>query len=123
MILVRLAALAALPLALSACGSTATSAAPPIPSANYTIASVTPANAGALLGMQASSLFFQFGRPDLQVPEGDSLMMQWRGPACILEAYLYPARGGEKATTHIEAADVRGNAVDRDACIRSLERR
>ncbi|WP_265587697.1 hypothetical protein [Sphingomicrobium arenosum] len=108
--------------ALSACGSRATSAAPPTPSANYSLVAATaPASAGSLLGMGAASLLSRFGAPSLQVPEGDSLMLQWKTAGCTLDAYLYPNGRGGTETAHVEARGPGGDEVDRTACIRALE--
>ncbi|MCJ7420971.1 hypothetical protein [Sphingomicrobium astaxanthinifaciens] len=118
-----LLALALAALALAGCGSRATSAAPPTPSANYSlVAATTPASAGLLLGAGAAVLLGRFGAPALQVAEGDSLMLQWRTPGCTLDAYLYPDRRGGAETAHVEARGPDGKAVDREACIRAIER-
>ncbi|MCJ8191397.1 hypothetical protein [Sphingomicrobium aestuariivivum] len=115
-------ALGAAAMSLGACGSRATSARPPIPSANYSLVAATaPASAGALIGMGAATLLGRFGSPALQVPEGESLMLQWKAPGCTLDAYLYPNRRGGTETTHVEARGPDGSSVDRDACIRALE--
>jgi hypothetical protein len=58
-----------------------------------------------LLGMTASDLVQRFGTPALQIREGTSLKLQFRGAGCVLDAYLYPPVGGRGAerVTHVDA--------------------
>src|SRR5688500_2310552 len=58
-----------------------------------------------LNGMTAGELIEHFGRPRLQIIEGIGTKLQFAGPACILDAYLYPPGngGGTQRVTHIEA--------------------
>ena len=44
-----------------------------------------------LLGLTRGELVGEFGTPALQVREGTSLKLQFRRPACVLDAYLYPS--------------------------------
>ena len=47
-----------------------------------------------LTGMTTRDLTGHFGRPALQVQEGTSLKLQFRGRYCVLDAYLYPGQNG-----------------------------
>lgn len=75
-----------------------------------------------LIGANAAQLIRQFGRPRLDVTEGDARKLQFTGPACVLDVYLYPfAQGGEPKAAYIDtrrASD--GYDVDRIACVKAL---
>ena len=76
---------------------------------------------GSLLGLSSAAVLTRLGTPALQVSEGDGLMLQYRAPACVLDAYVYPTDGGP-AVTHVDARDSYGRDVDREACIAAVER-
>ena len=42
----------------------------------------------------------QFGTPDLDVREGTARKLQFLGPACVLDAYLYPPRARRRSGRH-----------------------
>src|SRR5687768_10706942 len=42
-----------------------------------------------VLGQTATGLVSLFGKPRLDVHEGDARKLQWRGEACALDVYLY----------------------------------
>ncbi|MGQ0661973.1 hypothetical protein [Sphingosinicella sp.] len=112
-----LGALAALPLA--AC--VAPQAAPPPPS----IAAPPPISPGgleAVMGATAQRLIAQFGNPDLDLREGPARKLQFLAPACVLDAYLYPPRGGrgEPVVTHVDARQPDGRDMDRASCVAAL---
>ncbi|HWT12683.1 MAG TPA: hypothetical protein VN231_08030, partial [Allosphingosinicella sp.] len=46
-----------------------------------------------VIGSTARALIAQFGRPDLELREGNARKLQFLAPACVLDAYLYPPRG------------------------------
>ena len=74
---------------------------------------------GRLIGLTASELVSRLGSPALQIREGQSLKLQFRAPACVLDAYLYrPASGqGIERVTHVDARLRSGANVDQRACI------
>jgi hypothetical protein len=74
-----------------------------------------------LLGLSASELVGRFGRPALQVREGNSLKLQFRGRACVLDAYLYPGQNGTLHVTHVDTRTVSGADTDQATCISALE--
>jgi hypothetical protein len=77
-----------------------------------------------VLGRDARTLVGQFGEPDLDVREGTARKLQFAGPACVLDAYLYPrAGGGEPVVTHIDARLPDGRDMDRASCIAALSQR
>jgi hypothetical protein len=78
----------------------------------------------SVIGSTASGLGAQFGRPDLDLREGSARKLQFLGPACVLDAYLYPPRGGgEPIVTHVDARLPDGREMDRSSCVAALGRR
>ena len=90
----------------------------PPPSA---IAQVVPGVEG-VIGNDAAGLIRQFGKPRLDIIEGDARKLQFSGTACVLDAYLYPpVAGKEPLATYIDARRPSdGQDVDRAACIAAL---
>jgi hypothetical protein len=82
-----------------------------------------PGEPRRLLGLTASELVGHFGNPALQVREGTSLKLQFRGRRCVLDAYLYPtdAAGGPLRVTHVDTRLPSGVDTDQAACISALE--
>ena len=76
-----------------------------------------------LYGMTAGELVQRFGPPTLQVREGAGLKLQFRGNACVLDAYLYPPAqgGGAERVTHVDARLRSGNDTDQSSCIAALQ--
>ena len=65
-----------------------------------------------------------FGKADLDVREGNARKLQFAGPACVLDTYLYPPEGGgEPIVTHIDARLPDGRDMDRASCVAALTRR
>ena len=84
-----------------------------------------PTNAVAglagVIGRTAAALTTQFGRPDLDIREGIGRKLQFVGPVCILDAYLYPpASRGEPIVTHVDARLPDGRDMDRASCVAAL---
>ena len=76
------------------------------------------------MGQPAGALVALFGAPALDLREGPARKLQFRGAACILDAYLYPAPGGGAArVTWIDTRTPRGEAIDRASCVAALSRR
>ncbi|MEN3972798.1 hypothetical protein WJS89_08975 [Sphingomicrobium sp. XHP0235] len=109
--------LALLALAIAACSSTEAQR----PSTMAPPAAAAVQTTGSLLGLSSAAVLTRFGTPVLQVREGDGLMLQYRAPSCILDAYVYPTEGGA-SVTHVDARDSYGRDVDREACIAAVER-
>src|SRR5919206_443765 len=73
----------------------------------------TPSTARTgLLGLTASELVGHFGNPALQIREGTSLKLQFRGRGCVLDAYLYPSTGGALRVTHVDTRTQSGSDTD-----------
>ena len=88
---------------------------------------VVPYNSTGLetvLGRTARMLEAQFGKSVLDVREGPARKLQFGGAACVLDAYLYPPKGGgEPIVTHIDARLRDGRDLDRASCVAALTRR
>jgi hypothetical protein len=86
--------------------------------------SYTSTGLEAVLGRTARALEAQFGKPGLDVREGNARKLQFGGPACVLDAYLYPPKaGGEPIVTHLDARLRDGRDFDRASCVAALMRR
>ena len=74
-----------------------------------------------VIGSNARALIAQLGRPALDLREGPARKLQFSGPACVLDAYLYPARAGaEPVVTHVDARLPDGREMDRSSCVAAL---
>jgi hypothetical protein len=79
------------------------------------------AETSSVLGLTPQELVGRFGRPALQIREGSSLKLQFRGTRCVMDAYLYPS--GDSATlkvTHVDTRLPSGGDIDQAACVFSL---
>ena len=86
--------------------------------------SYTTTGLEAVLGRTARMLETQLGKPRLDVREGPARKLQFAGPACVLDAYLYPPKGsGEPIVTHLDARRPDGTDFDRASCVAALTRR
>lgn len=110
-------------LALSACST------PSGPSSTPAVPSEKPANmreAGLerVIGKTAAQLTALFGPADLDGHEGQARKLQFVGPVCVLDTYLYPSKAGaEPVVTYIDARLPSGDDIDRASCIAALSRR
>jgi hypothetical protein len=113
----------ALALLLAACASTPTPQ-PEAPAAPVA-AAADDHDHRTLNGMTAGELIEHFGRPRLQVTEGVGTKLQFAGPACVLDAYLYPPGngGGTPRVTDIEARNFQGGDVSAQTCVYAIEQR
>lgn len=77
-----------------------------------------------MLGQDARALQLLFGVPDLDVREAQARKLQYAGPICVLDAYLYPpAQGREPIVRYLDARTPAGEDFDRASCIAALSRR
>ena len=80
-----------------------------------------PQEQNSLSGLTAQELVGRFGAPALQIREGSSLKLQFRGPRCVMDAYLYPSGGsGTLKVTHVDTRLPSGGDIDQAACVFSL---
>ena len=75
--------------------------------------------------MTAGELIQYFGKPRLQIVEGESTRLQFAGPNCFLDIYLYPPeRGsGPAKATYIAAHNAQGASVDAQTCSTAIANR
>ena len=107
---------------LAAGCATRPQAPPPVVQRPQPVPVQPPQTRGDLLGLTAAELFQRFGRPALQIREGAGLKLQFRGPGCVLDAYLYPppqGRGPERVT-HVDARHPSGADMEQRACVAAL---
>jgi hypothetical protein len=86
---------------------------------------MSPQGLGGVIGSPATALTRRFGQPRIDLAEGDARKLQFAGPTCVLDIFLYPvAAAAELTATHVEARLRQGGAAaDPGACIREVERR
>ena len=74
-------------------------------------------------GLTANELGQHFGRPRLQIREGAGTKLQFAGPNCVLDAYLYPSPSGAGVprVTHVDTRNFQGAPVNAQNCIASIE--
>jgi len=114
-------ALAAIGLALAIGGCAAPgSVAPPV---GRTVIPYTSAGLERVLGQDAAALTQLFGQPDADVREGTARKLQFAGPICVLDAYLYPKDGAAPRVTYLDAREPDGSTIDRASCVAALTRR
>ena len=113
--------------ALLIAGCAATPTAPPgeASPAPLTVTAASRHDHSTLNGMTANELAEHFGRPRLQIREGDGTKLQFAGPSCVLDAYLYPPSSGQglPRVAHIDTRNAQGGTVNVQACIASIEGR
>jgi hypothetical protein len=112
-------------LLLGGCATAKTERPAPVP--ERPVHRIVPYNSTGLetvLGRTARTLEAEFGKPRLDVREGPARKLQFAGPACVLDAYLYPPKGGgEPIVTHLDARMPDGRDIDRASCVAALTRR
>lgn len=106
---------------LAGCGGSATPApvvrAAPIPVPQPGMAALT-----TVMGASANALIGQFGRPQLDISEGSARKLQFGGPICVLDAYLYPPKSGrgDATVTFAETRQRDGKPIDQSSCAAAL---
>jgi hypothetical protein len=91
----------------------------PQPTPTYSISGLE-----GVIGRTAKVLEAQFGKPDLDVQEGEARKLQFAGPICVLDAYLYRrAGGGDPVVTYVDARQGDGRDFDRASCVAALAKR
>ena len=78
-----------------------------------------------VLGQNARGLVALFGDADQDVREAaGARRLQFAGPICILDAYLYPkGESGDGTVTYVDARQPDGRDIDRASCVAALTRR
>jgi len=73
--------------------------------------------------MTAGELIEHFGKPRLQIKEGDGTKLQFAGPSCVLDAYLYPQGNSAPRVAYIEARNFQGADISAQSCVYAIEAR
>ncbi len=108
-------------LLLAGCASAAAERAPPPAAQPRPLAT---SGLQSTMGRTARALEAAFGPADLDIREETARKLQFASPVCVLDAYLYPPRGGgEPIVTHIDARLPDGRDIDRASCVAALTRR
>jgi hypothetical protein len=96
---------------------------PPAPTPPITVPQPPPppTKQSSLYGSNIDDLVGHFGKPVLQIHEGNSVKLQFRGARCVLDAYLYPARDGQLRVTYVDTRLPSGADTNRATCISALE--
>ncbi|ODP37805.1 hypothetical protein [Sphingomonas turrisvirgatae] len=76
-----------------------------------------------VLGQSAAGLTAQFGKPLLDISEGSARKLQFGGPICVLDAYLYPPKSGrgDPVVTFAETRQRDGRPIDQASCAAALK--
>lgn len=83
-----------------------------------------PPALAAIKGQSAPRLIAQFGAPLLDLSEGMGRKLQFAGPICVLDAYLYAPNGrGEPVAVHIDTRQRDGSPIDQASCVAALTKR
>lgn len=105
-------------LALTACAAPVTR-----PRVGAVAAPYTRIGLERVLGQDAAGLAQLFGTADADVREGAARKLQFAGPICVLDAYLYPKGGAAPRVTYLDARQPDGSTIDRASCVAALTRR
>ncbi len=105
--------------ALSACAAPGTIA----PTVGRPVVPYTSAGLERVIGQDAAGLVRLFGQPDADIREGSARKLQFAGPICVLDAYLYPKDGEPPRVTYLDAREPDGSTIDRASCVAALTRR
>ena len=112
-------------LVLAGCAATGARQAPEVrlpaaaPAVRY-----TPVGLEGVIGRTARFLEAEFGRPARDIREGPARKLQYSGPACVLDLYLYPPKGGGEAiVTWVDARRLDGTDFDRASCVAALQKK
>ena len=76
-----------------------------------------------VIGQNAAGLTQLFGQANADMREGTARKLQFQGPICVLDAYLYPKGSAEPRVTYVDAREPDGSAIDRASCVAALTRR
>lgn len=99
-------------------------AAPPPPAVAASPPPVAQVGLERVMGREAAAVIALLGTPALDLREGPARKLQFRGAACVLDAYLYPpVEGGPARVTYLDARTPQGGDLDRASCIAALVRR
>ena len=93
------------------------------PTVGRTVVPYTAAGLERVIGQDAAGLTRLFGQPDADIREGSARKLQFAGPICVLDAYLYPKGSEPPRVTYLDAREPDGSTIDRASCVAALTRR
>lgn len=96
--------------------------APYIPVPTAPTATALTAGVAKVHGQTGPHLIAQFGTPRIDLREGAGRKLQFAGPICVLDAYLYAKGRGDAVVTHIDTRQRDGKPIDQASCIAALSR-
>jgi len=105
--------------ALAGCGGVV----PQAQSAGSVAVPYSSAGLERVIGQNAAGLTQLFGQANADMREGTARKLQFQGPICVLDAYLYPKGSAEPRVTYVDAREPDGSAIDRASCVAALTRR
>ena len=93
------------------------------PTVSRPVVPYTSAGLERVIGQDAAGLVRLFGQPDADIREGAARKLQFAGPICVLDAYLYPKENEGPRVTYLDAREPDGSTIDRASCVAALTRR
>jgi hypothetical protein len=106
---------------LTGCGGEMIPQARPAAYVPVPAAAPAPASVVAVKGQTAPRLIAQFGQPALDASEGPARKLQFAGPICVLDTYLYPQKArGEPVVTYLDTRQRDGGPIDQASCLAAL---
>ncbi|MFD1952460.1 hypothetical protein ACFSGX_16915 [Sphingomonas arantia] len=111
---------AALLLALAGCATAPVK--PGVAQAPPRATVINPAGLERVMGRDADAVVALLGTPDQDQREDRGRRLQFVGPACVLDTYLYPKGNGKPVVTWVDARTPAGADYDRAACLAMLSR-
>ena len=76
-----------------------------------------------VIGQTEAGLTRLLGRPEADFTEGTARKLQFAGPICVMDAYLYPKGSSAPVVTHVDTRQRDGSPIDRASCLAALTRR
>lgn len=118
----KVIATTALLVLLAGCGG-ATAPRPVVRAAPLPVPQPGMAALTTVMGQSANALIAQFGPPQLDISEGSARKLQFGGPICVLDAYLYPPKSGrgDATVTFAETRQRDGKPIDQSSCAAALK--
>ena len=111
----------AVALVLSGCGAPQTVTPPP--AVTTSVAPVIPPkpmiHADQVLAQSESHIRSLLGTPSLLRQDPPAQLWQYRGPACVLDVYLYETSAGF-VSKHLAARGLKGQTMDPSACLAAI---
>ena len=76
-----------------------------------------PVDPQQVIGASEGAVARLIGQPELKRREEPAEVWQYRTRSCVFDVYLYPAAGGGRSVTHVDARHRREGGVSAAACL------